>query len=352
MKLDIRVKFILSFFVILLIPVLMTPAAVGGNLDAGRQDISLRIVIIGIPFVAYFAVLSWYLTRNYLLPLQQLLDATQKIAEGNLDFSIPYQKENEMGALCEAFDLMRQNLKASLEQQNHLNHSRQELIASISHDLRTPLSSIRGYVEGLPKAVHDPEKLNRYLSVLKNKTALLDTLIERLFEYSQLDMGDSQGAFCLWDAKEMLESILAPVELEFADQPVQLLLARPFPSVPIEANPDQIAQVFDNLISNARRYLGEKGTIAIAAKVEGADLHISVTDDGVGIAPEDLPHVFDQFYRAEKSRSRSFGGAGLGLAICQKIIENHGGEIWAESEVGVGTRFSLRLPVLTQNDCD
>lgn len=322
MKLDIRLKFILSFVMLLLFPVLMIPAAVGSNLEAGVQDISLRMIVIMIPFVVYFAVLSWYLTRNYLIPLQQLLDATQRIAEGNLDFSIPYQRENEMGALCEAFDLMRRNLKTSLEKQNHLNYSRKELIASISHDLRTPLSSIRGYVEGLPKAVHDPEKLNRYLSVLKNKTALLDNLIERLFEYSQLDMDDPQEALCRWDAKEMLESILAPVELEFADQPVQLLLVRPFPSVRIEANPDQIAQVFDNLISNARQYLGKDGIIAIAVKVEGDDLHISVTDNGAGIAPEDLPHVFEQFYRGEKSRSRSLGGAGLGLAICQKIIEN------------------------------
>jgi len=114
----------------------------------------------------------------------------------------------------------------------------------------------------------------------------------------------------------------------------------------IAANQDQIAQVFDNLISNALRYLQAKGTITIEAKVEGDDLHVSVTDDGTGITPEDLPHVFDQFYRAEKSRSRNFGGAGLGLAICKKIIANHGGRIWAESEVGVMTRFSFMLPVI------
>lgn len=346
MKLDIRLKFILSFVGLLLFPVLMIPTAVGSNLEAGVQDTSLRITIITIPFVVYFAVLSWYLTRNYLTPLKQLLDATKMIAEGNLDFSIHYQRENEMGTLCEAFDLMRQNLKTSLEKQNHLNNSRKELIASISHDLRTPLSSIKGYVEGLPKAVNDPEKMNRYLSVLKNKTAMLDNLIERLFEYSQLDMDDPKEALCLCHSKEMLESILGPVELEFTDQPVQLLLTRPFPSVRIAANQDQIAQVFDNLISNALRYLGEKGTITIQAKVERADLLIYVTDDGTGIAPEDLPHVFDQFYRAEKSRSRSFGGAGLGLAICKKIIENHEGRIWAESEVGVMTRFSFTLPVI------
>ncbi|GBF74729.1 putative two-component sensor histidine kinase [Paenibacillus sp. 598K] len=291
-------------------------------------------------------MLVWIIRSNILRPLYELVAATQKITSGHYDFSLAYNKNDEMGDLCAAFELMKDKLKASMQKQAQLEHSRKELIASISHDLRTPMSSIKGYVEGLQDGIiHDKARFNRYISVIKNKTESLDHLIESLFHYAQLDIAGTQEALCTRDSRDILASILAPIETEFVDLPAQLHVVKPFPSVRIHANENSIAQVFDNLISNARRYIREDGTIQIEAVVDGDWLKVSVADNGTGISEEALPQVFDQFYRAEKSRSRSFGGAGLGLAICKKVIQHHEGAIWAESKPDAGATFFFTLPI-------
>lgn len=345
MKLGIRKKLIIAFAVMIAVPVLVV-FAVGSNLNVAIGNALILILTQSIAFIVCASIISGIIARGILTPLDELHTATKKIMAGDLDYEIRYKKDNEMGRYCQAFDQLRVQLKESLEKQAALEHSRKELIASISHDLRTPLSSIKGYVEGLQDGIiHDKEKFNRYVTVIKNKTESLDNLIESLFQYSQLDINDQKEAFCIRDSKELLKSIINPIEIEFADQPLQLEVIKPFPSVRLYANENSVAQVFDNLISNAKRYVNQNGTITIETKVDGDYLKISVTDNGTGISQEDLPHVFDQFYRAEKSRSRSFGGAGLGLAICKKVIENHGGKIWAESTPGVGATFYFTLPI-------
>lgn len=343
MRFGIRKKIIVSFLSMLFLPIF----AVFATANVSEMLTYVRIILaLLIPFFVCALILVWIISSNILRPLSKLNFATKKITNGNFDFSLSYEKNDEMGDLCAAFDLMREQLKTSLEKQAVLENSRKELIASISHDLRTPMSSIKGYVEGLQDGIiHDKEKFNRYITVIKNKTESLDNLIENLFQYAQLDINDTKEALCIRDSKELLESIIAPIEIEFTDQPVQLEVIKPYPSVRLYANENSIAQVFDNLISNARRYVNKNGTIWIEANVDGDYLKISVTDNGIGISQEDLPHVFDQFYRAEKSRSRCFGGAGLGLAICKKVIENHSGKIWAESTPDVGTTFCFTLPI-------
>lgn len=345
MRISIRLKLIASFMIMLLLPIIMVIIA-GNSIQSDTNQTLILIVSLVIPFGICAAVLTRLISRSFLVPLKELDAATKNIMQGNLDFKLSYKKKNEMGDFCAAFDLMREKLKDSLEKQAALEYSRKELIASISHDLRTPMSSIKGYVEGLQDGIiHDSEKFNRYITVIKNKTESLDNLIESLFQYSQLDINDQKEAFCVRDSKELIETVINPLEIEFADQSVQLEVIKPFPTVRLYANENGIVQVFDNLISNAKRYVGENGTITIRASVDGDYLKISVKDNGTGISREDLPHVFDHFYRSEKSRSRNFGGAGLGLAICKKIIENHGGRIWVESTLHVGTTFYFTLPI-------
>lgn len=343
MRISIRLKLIASFMIMLLLPIIMVIIA-GNSIQSDTNQILILIVSLVIPFGICAAILTRLISRSFLVPLKELDTATKNIMQGNLDFKLSYKKKNEMGDFCAAFDLMREKLKDSLEKQAALEYSRKELIASISHDLRTPMSSIKGYVEGLQDGItHDKDKFNRYITVIKNKTESLDNLIESLFRYSQLEINDQKEAFCIRDSKELLETIVNPIEIEFADHPVQLEVIKPFPSVRLYANEGSIAQIFDNLISNAKRYVDEKGTITIEASVDNGYLKIAITDNGTGISPEDLPHVFDNFYRAEKSRSRNFGGAGLGLAICKKIIENHGGKIWVESTPYIETTFYFTL---------
>lgn len=343
MRIGIRKKLIISLFSMLVLPIFAVLVTANASEILAHARIILALLI---PFFVCALILGWIVSSSILRPLYELDSATKKIIGGNFDFSLSYKKNDEMGDLYVAFDLMREQLKTSSKKQSDLEYSRKELIASISHDLRTPMSSIKGYVEGLQDGIiHDKEKFSRYITVIKNKTESLDNLIDSLFLYSQLDINDTKEAFCIRESKELLESIIAPIEIEFVDQPLQFEVIKPFPSVHLYANENSVAQVFDNLISNAKRYVKENGTIRVEANVDGDYLKISVTDNGAGIPQQDLLHVFEHFYRAEKSRSRSFGGAGLGLAICKKVIENHGGKIWAESKPDVGTTFCFTLPI-------
>lgn len=349
MKIGIREKLVLSFATMLLFPILIV-LLVGSNVDNGTGTIFILIVAQAIPFVICAAVLSGMIARSFIVPLKELYAATEKIKAGNLEFEIKYRKKNEMGDFCAAFDLMRAQLKDSLEKQKLLEQSRKTLIASISHDLRTPMSSIKGYVEGLQDGiVHDKERFERYIAVIKNKTESLDNLIESLFQYSQQDIDQSESGMHIRGSKELLDAIVNPIEAEFVDLPIRLEVIRPFPSVQLYVNEGSIAQVFDNIISNAKRYTKENGLITIKADKVGGYLRIAITDNGEGISGQDLPLVFDQFYRAEKSRSRNYGGAGLGLAICQMIIEKHGGRIGVESIQNTMTRFSFHLPTVKKD---
>lgn len=306
------------------------------------------ILAMFVPFVLCALLVGRFLAVRILTPLRELNHATGQIIKGNFDAALHYTKHDEMGDLCAAFNAMSTQLKASLEKQALLERSRKELMASISHDLRTPLSSIRGYVEGLQDGVvHDQAKFDRYIAVIKNKTESLDRLIDSLFQYTQLDLKPLDADLRTWDSEHLLDSIIQPIILELADQPMRLLVARPFPAVSLLADEQGLAQVFDNLISNARSVLREQGgVIAVQATADAQYLRVKVADNGPGISPEDMPYIFDQFYRAEKSRSRAYGGAGLGLAICRKIIQNHGGEITAEHTPGGGATFCFTLPIV------
>ncbi len=346
MKIGIRKKLIIAFAVMIAVPVFVV-FAVGSNIDAGIGNALIIIFSQSIVFIVCAAIISGIIARSILTPLDELHKATKRIMAGDLSYEIRYKKDNEMGRYCQAFDQLRVQLKESLEKQAALEKSRKELIASISHDLRTPISSIRGYVEGLEDGiVHDREKFNRYIAVIKNKTESLDNQIEGLFQYSQLELSSGAHDLCRRNSEELLEAILKPYELEFIDCNIRLEIARPFPKVEILANENSLSQVFDNLIVNAKRYVGKNGLITVQANSDDRYLTVSVSDNGSGIVPEDLPHVFEHFYRAEKSRSRNYGGAGLGLAICKRVIEGHGGEIWVESIPNTITTFSFTIPIV------
>jgi len=351
-RIGIKGRLVSAFLGMLVFPLLAASVTAFSTREVPVGIAVMQIVLaLAIPFLICALVVGWIISKNILQPLHELRAATHDIMDGRFDFELTYDKNDEMGDLCAAFGVMRDRLKASLERQEQLEASRRMLLASISHDLRTPMTSIKGYVEGLQDGIiQDRAKFNRYISVIKHKTESLDRLIETLFQYTQMDLTDPGASLRMHDSRELLESILQPVEVEFADQPVRLEAGRPFPSVRIRADESGIAQVFDNLIGNARRYVEDGGVIAIDAAACGDELRISVRDTGTGIAEEDLPHVFEQFYRAEKSRSRHYGGAGLGLAICKKIVERHGGRIWAESAPNAGTTIRFTLPIVKDDD--
>jgi signal transduction histidine kinase len=355
MKFGIRSKLIASYMLMVALPVLMVVVAgnglsmKGGNVSQitifNSADILVLIAALVIPFIFCACLLTWLISRSILTPLKALKSAANAIMEGNLDFTIEYRKNNEMGDFCAVFDLMRERLKESLEKQTAYERSRKELLASISHDLRTPMTSIKGYVEGLQDGIaNDEVKRNRYFAVIKDKTEKLDKLIDDLFQFSQLELGHLEMSFKEQNSEEMLKAILSPIEMEFKDSGLNLTSKRPFPSVLVNADSDRIAQVFDNLLSNAKKFMAEQGEIEIDVKDDGDHITVAIKDNGPGISAEDLPHVFERFYRGEKSRSREFGGTGLGLAICKQIVEEHDGRIWAISQMGKGSTFYFTLP--------
>lgn len=352
MKLGIRFKLIAPLTGILIVPVvLMSASGVQEKNTApseGAHDAINFMFMLGflaMAFVGCAYLLTRVITRRILLPLQELNDAAEQIMNGNLDVEIRNRCHDEMGRFSSAFDVMRARLKESLDRQAAYERSRNELIANISHDLRTPITSIRGYVEGLQDGVaRDEHKVARYLTVIKNKTDQLDRLIEDLFQFSQLESGQLAMDIRELDSREFLEAMLAPFEMEFHGSSVVLTVERPFPSRSIEVDSDRMAQVFENIIENAKKYAGNPAEMTISARDEGDWIRIGVKDNGIGISEEDLPYLFERFYRGEKSRSRAFGGAGLGLAICKQIVEKHDGHIGVESRPGIGTEIYLMLP--------
>ncbi|RIX46569.1 sensor histidine kinase [Paenibacillus nanensis] len=356
MKFGIRFKLIATLTGIIIIPVILMSVSgvrekpIDPIEEAPGLNLLFLIGFLAVAFVICAYLLARIITKRILLPLKELNAAAEQIMNGNLDVEIRNRYHDEMGRFSSAFDIMRARLKESLDQQAAYERARNELIANISHDLRTPITSIRGYVEGLQDGIaRDEQKVTRYLAVIKNKTDLLDRLIEDLFQFSQLESGQLMMDFRELDSQEFLEAMIAPFEMEFHDAAIVLNVERPFPSRPIQADSDRMAQVFENIIENAKKYAGKPAEITISTRDESDKIRIVIRDNGNGISEEDTPYLFERFYRGEKSRSRAFGGAGLGLAICKRIVEEHGGQIGVQSKPGAGAEFFLTLPVVKKD---
>lgn len=297
-------------------------------------------------FILLIILFTWNVSRTILRPLKELNKATEKIAKGDLEFNIHYTNNDELGSFAGSFESMRLQLKESLQKQKAIEETRKEMIASISHDLRTPISSIQGYVEGLKDGVADDEETrNRYLSVIRDKTFQLNRQIDDLFEYSKLDAGQLRLRIEVVDSRVMLENILQSVELRRGDRGPCLEIIRPLPSVSLKVDSHRLEQVLMNLLENAFRYVPEEGWVKVKSWVEDSNLVVAVEDNGPGIPQQHIPHLFKSFFRGEKSRSRRSGGTGLGLAISKYIVEAHSGRIWVESQEGQGSTFCFSLPI-------
>ncbi len=297
--------------------------------------------------VLVITLLGWLLSKGIIFPLQKLVTATEKISQGEFDAGVEVKSKDELGRLASAFNRMVEDLKNAREKEKSLEYSRRELVANVSHDLRTPLSSIRGYVEGLMDGVAaDPEKTRRYLEVIHEKALSLERMINDLFELSQLEAGQLKMEFVKVNAGEMLKELCEIFSRDAAIAGLSFNY-RPAGSLPfVNVDPGRIEQVMVNLLQNSFRHTGQGGEVSVKAEVAEGEIFISVQDNGEGIDPEDLPHVFDRLFTGEKSRSKIKGGTGLGLAIAKEIVHAHGGRIWAKSEKGRGSTFNFTLPIL------
>ena len=308
-----------------------------GRVHVMAKDLFISAFVI---LISVALVVGLWVYRSIAVPLVKLKKATQNIKEGNLDFVLDVEGKDEFSELCQDFEEMRRRLKESTEEKSLIEKENRELISNISHDLKTPITAVKGYVEGIMDGVADtPEKMDRYVRTIYNKTNEMDHLINELTFYSKIDTNRIPYTFSKLNVEDYFEDCSEEVGLEIETRGIELVYANYVEKdVMVIADGEQIRRVIHNIISNAIKYMDKpKGIIQIRIKDVGDFIQIEIEDNGKGIGPKDLPYIFDRFYRTDVSRNSSKGGSGIGLSIVKKILEDHGGKVWATSRLGIGT---------------
>ena len=294
-----------------------------------------------------FILVAW-LYQGILKPLNALKRATRQLQEGNLDYTLEENiSDDEIGQLCKDFEEMRLHLKEQIEIRIQYEQELKELISNISHDLKTPLTAIKGYAEGLRDGVADtPEKQKRYLQTIYAKSDDMTTLVEELSFYTKIDTNNMPYHFEHVLANDYFSDCVEENKIELELKSIDIsFFSNLEADTLILADREQIRRVMNNIIGNAVKYMGEQpeGSIVLRLWDEKEYVRIEVADNGKGIAAKDLPYIFERFFRADQSRNSRQGGTGLGLAIVKRIVEEHGGIVKAESEEGKGTTISFTL---------
>lgn len=300
------------------------------------------LVIAGMVVTA--AVMTTWIYKSIFAPLKQLKKATYEIKEGNLDYSLNEIGDDEIGDLCKDFEDMRQKLKETAEERLQYDRENKELISNISHDLKTPITAIKGYVEGIMDGVADtPEKMDRYIKTIYNKTIEMNRLIEELTFYSKIDTNRIPYTFDKVNVDRYFSDCTEELALELEEKNIDIRYKNDTDkSTIIIADVEQLKKVINNIVGNSVKYIGRnRGLIRIHIIDAGDFIQIEIADNGKGIAQKDLPYIFDRFYRSDTSRNSMQGGSGIGLSIVKKIVEDHGGRIWALSKEDEGTTMCM-----------
>ena len=310
--------------------------------SSSQVKLMAKDMILTATIILVFTALSvgLWIYRSIAVPLVKLRKATQNIKEGNLDFVLEVEGKDEFSQLCQDFEEMRKRLKESTEEKILMDKENKELISNISHDLKTPITAVKGYVEGIMDGVADtPEKMNRYVRTIYNKTNEMDHLINELTFYSKIDTNRIPYTFSKLNVEDYFSDCAEELGLEMETKGIELVYANYVEKdVQVIADGEQIRRVIHNIVSNAIKYMEKpKGIIQLRVKDVGDFIQVEIDDNGKGIAAKDLPYIFDRFYRTDVSRNSSKGGSGIGLSIVKKIMEDHGGKVWATSRLGIGT---------------
>lgn len=357
-------KLIITFLVIVFMPILLAvfaflvirlvqvnTVAQQSGFDLGelakKMDVSqegalirdMAVCVLLILVTTGLSITAW-IYRSIVTPICKLEEAAKNIKEGNLDFTIEAESNDEMGSLCRNFEDMRQRLKESAEEKLEAEKQNRILISNISHDLKTPLTAIKGYVEGIMDGVADtPEKVDRYMRTIYSKAMDMDRLLNELTLYSKIDTNRIPYNFNRINVADYFGDCIEEIGLELEAEHIGLSYFNyAGDDVLVIADPEQLKRVIDNIIGNSVKYMDkEHGLINIRIKDVGDFIQVEIEDNGKGIGQKDLPFIFDRFYRTDASRNSATGGSGIGLSIVKKIIEDHGGKIWATSKESTGT---------------
>ncbi len=306
-------------------------------------DMLLCIVIM---LVLTALALIFWIYRGVMRPIEKMRVAAGNIKEGNLDFELKPDSEDEIGQLCSSLEDMRRRLKANAEEKIEFDKENKELISNISHDLKTPVTTIKGYAEGIMDGVADtPEKVEKYVRTIYNKANEMDLLINELTLYSKIDTNRIPYDFSILSVNDYFNDCSEELSLELEAKNVEFGYFNYVETeVRVIADAEQIKRVIHNIINNSTKYMDKtKAKINLRVKDVGDFVQVELEDNGKGIAAKDLPNIFDRFYRTDASRNSSKGGSGIGLSIVKKIIEEHGGKIWATSRENTGTTMYFVL---------
>ena len=357
-----RTRLVISFCIIIFVPIIM--AAIGlyaintilPTLNIQWSSTSYEYiahlpdfknlvvdVMISVILILFFtaAILVIWTYSGIISRLRQLNKAAEIIRDGNLDFSIDTKGHDEISELSESFEAMRKRLQMNAQEKLDAEQEHRMLISNIAHDLKTPITAIKGYSEGILDGVADtPEKQERYLKTIYNKANEMNTLINELTLYSNIDTNKIPYNFHKLNVKDYFTDCMEELEMDLENQHMQLTFFNYVDEDTLMiADPEQLGRVIHNIIGNAIKYMRaeEPSFISMRIKDVGDFIQVEIEDNGKGISNKDLPYIFDRFYRADASRNSAAGGSGIGLSIVKKIIEDHGGKIWATSKENVGT---------------
>ncbi len=308
-----------------------------------QAAVTETLLLGGLAAVAAAVLVSLFVSREVVAPVQALNRASQRIAEGHytervdVRSDLPRSRQDELAGLAHSFNRMAETLEKT-------ESMRRQLIGDVTHELRTPLTAIQGYMEGLMDGVL-PADESTY-QIVSAEAGRLKRLVDDLQELSRIEAGAFELHRQALDIASLLQRACLRLERQYAEKGVQLTADLPENLPPVWADEDRLNQVLTNLLGNALQYTPAGGSVHLSASVHGSQLTVTVSDTGVGIAAEHLPHLFTRFYRVDKSRSRAGGGSGIGLTIARHLVEAHGGRIWAESQgLGKGSAFSFSLPL-------
>lgn len=355
-----KTKMTLLFLAIIFVPMLFLSAAFLGigyheNINVihelTKEDVMIGAMIskrfmgylvlaMAVILILTSALITAWVNQDIYKPIKELSVAMRKIAEGDFDYRLTGKQEGEVGRLYDNYEQMRLQLKENAEEKLQNEKKSKELVSNISHDLKTPITSIKGYVEGIMDGVADtPEKMDKYIKTIYNKANDMDKLINELTTYSGIDSNKIPYHFHVLNIADYFQDCVEEVGLDLEQKDIQLNYTNLAPAdTCIVADPEQLKKVINNIISNSVKYMGhDKGIIDIRILDEGESVKIEIEDNGKGIASKDIGNIFERFYRTDSSRNSLQGGSGIGLSIVKKIIEDHGGYVWATSKEGEGT---------------
>ena len=304
------------------------------NIVSGSLLLAIVLVVIVVLIVTGLFLTRW-IRSGVFVPLTQLNVAMQHIADGDFDYVMEAKGTGEIASLYENYNQMRLRLKESAEEKVQADRQNRELISNISHDLKTPITSIKGYVEGIMDGVADtPEKMDRYIKTIYNKANDMNRLINELTIYSGIDSNRIPYNFHKLNVADYFNDCVEEVGLDLESKSIRLnYINMVSPDTVVIADPEQLKRVINNIVGNSVKYMNKpNGEIDIRILDEIDSIRVEIEDNGKGVSPKEIGRIFERFYRTDASRNSSQGGSGIGLSIVKKIIEDHGGYIWATSK--------------------